>query len=272
MELILRRLPTRTTKADQAMRLASSARVWSCAGYQVVVLGGVGVLLGGVVCLPPGGDEWFCYHDRLSIAGNCRSRKASQAVILGSEYQFFQAESWFNMAFWCLGALAFWVVLAFQCCCGIWFYFGVVSPVYCLGVSVLIVMVFRFGSVYVMVVIAVVRFHFPFVAEVMFERMGLWLCGVCSKMHTVRSKCRHGKCSDFVPLPYCGDGVVRGLRTVKSLPPKCRVGFSRVLKWAVDKSMPGGSLQLVRVALAEPSPSWSNIDEENLDLGERNVK
>ncbi|GJY85800.1 ribonuclease H-like domain-containing protein [Tanacetum coccineum] len=31
--------------------------------------------------------------------------------------------------------------------------------------------------------------------------------------------------------------------------------------------MPGGSLQLVRVALAEPSPSWSNIDEENLDLG-----
>ncbi|GJW79511.1 putative reverse transcriptase domain-containing protein [Tanacetum coccineum] len=33
-----------------------------------------------------------------------------------------------------------------------------------------------------------------------------------------------------------------------------------------------GSLQLVREALAEPSPSWSNIDEENLDLGEQNIK
>ncbi|GJT06298.1 hypothetical protein Tco_0840760 [Tanacetum coccineum] len=36
--------------------------------------------------------------------------------------------------------------------------------------------------------------------------------------------------------------------------------------------MQGGSLQFVRETLAEPSPSWSNIDEENLDLGERNVK
>ncbi|GKE58804.1 putative reverse transcriptase domain-containing protein, partial [Tanacetum coccineum] len=31
-------------------------------------------------------------------------------------------------------------------------------------------------------------------------------------------------------------------------------------------------LQLVRETLPKPSPSWSNIDEENLDLGERNVK
>ncbi|GKD32075.1 hypothetical protein Tco_1242853 [Tanacetum coccineum] len=36
--------------------------------------------------------------------------------------------------------------------------------------------------------------------------------------------------------------------------------------------MQGGSLRLVRETLAEPSPSWSNINEENLDLGERNVK
>ncbi|GKF59455.1 hypothetical protein Tco_0176241, partial [Tanacetum coccineum] len=36
--------------------------------------------------------------------------------------------------------------------------------------------------------------------------------------------------------------------------------------------MSGGSLQLVRKTLAEPSHSWSNIDEENLDLGDRNVK
>ncbi|GKC05188.1 putative reverse transcriptase domain-containing protein, partial [Tanacetum coccineum] len=35
---------------------------------------------------------------------------------------------------------------------------------------------------------------------------------------------------------------------------------------------PGCSLQLMKEGLAEPSPSWSNIDEENLDVGERNVK
>ncbi|GKE32435.1 hypothetical protein Tco_1451757, partial [Tanacetum coccineum] len=29
---------------------------------------------------------------------------------------------------------------------------------------------------------------------------------------------------------------------------------------------PGGSLQLVKEALAEHSPSWSNIDEENLNV------
>nr|GEV40174.1 hypothetical protein [Tanacetum cinerariifolium] len=45
-------------------------------------------------------------------------------------------------------------------------------------------------------------------AEVTFKRMGLWLCGVCFKTHTVRSKCRHGS-SDFVPPPDCGDGIVR---------------------------------------------------------------
>ncbi|GJZ07123.1 hypothetical protein Tco_0540916 [Tanacetum coccineum] len=34
----------------------------------------------------------------------------------------------------------------------------------------------------------------------------------------------------------------------------------------------GGDLRLAKKALAEPSPSWLNIDEKNLDLGERNVK
>ncbi|GJV46010.1 hypothetical protein Tco_1430546 [Tanacetum coccineum] len=33
--------------------------------------------------------------------------------------------------------------------------------------------------------------------------------------------------------------------------------------------MPGGILQLVREALAEPSSSWSNINEDNLDLAVR---
>nr|GEW74104.1 hypothetical protein [Tanacetum cinerariifolium] len=48
------------------------------------------------------------------------------------------------------------------------------------------------------------------------------------------------------------------LCTVKSIPPRCRLRFSRVLKEALDK--------LLREALAEPSHSLSNIDEENLDL------
>ena len=112
-------------------------------------------------------------------------------------------------------------------------------------------------------------------AEVTLKRMGLWLCGGCFKTHTFRAKCRHGGGSDFVSPPDCGDGVVRfvlhdltkphapshaapvedlvsdefggfdlhlldtllskGLRTVKSIPPKCRLGFSRVLKGALDK-------------------------------------
>nr|GEX97058.1 hypothetical protein [Tanacetum cinerariifolium] len=116
-----------------------------------------------------------------------------------------------------------------------------------------------------------------------------------------------------------------GLRTVKSIPPKCCLRFSRVLKGALDKvicksddiscwvsllvlplcllktfvprsnlecksaikrqrqeesianairswSLPGGSLQLVRETLAEPYPQWSAIDEEGIDLSERNVK
>ncbi|GJT56033.1 hypothetical protein Tco_0991087 [Tanacetum coccineum] len=95
-------------------------------------------------------------------------------------------------------------------------------------------------------------------------------------------------------LPILDILLSKGLRTVKSTPLKCRLGFSLVLKGALDKVMctpddiscweesianairswgnPGGSLQLVKEALAEHSPSWSNIDEENLNVGERNVK
>ncbi|GJR84769.1 hypothetical protein Tco_0155554 [Tanacetum coccineum] len=128
---------------------------------------------------------------------------------------------------------------------------------------------------------------------------------VCFKTHTLRSKCRHGEGSDFVPPFDYGDGEVdhvdelvldehvgftvplldkllsKGLNTIKSIPSKFRLGFSRVLKGDLDKSIanairswgnPGGSLKLVSEALAEPSLLWSNVDEENLDLGEQNVK
>ncbi|GJY97152.1 putative reverse transcriptase domain-containing protein [Tanacetum coccineum] len=172
-------------------------------------------------------------------------------------------------------------------------------------------------------------------AEVTFKRMGLWLCGVCFKTHTLRSKCRHSN-FDFIPPPDCGDGIVRfvlydftkpsapsssdpldhvdglgqdmyggftltlldrllskGLRNVKSIPPKSRLGFSRVLKGALDKcksatkrqrqeeciasgirswGMPGGCLQLLRETLAEPALSLSDTLEEDLESNERNIK
>ncbi|GKB05421.1 hypothetical protein Tco_0833616 [Tanacetum coccineum] len=152
-------------------------------------------------------------------------------------------------------------------------------------------------------------------AEVTFKRMGLWLCGVCFKMHTVRFKCHHGS-SDFVPPLDCGNGIVRfvlydltkpsvpassdpdhvdalgqdvydgftltlldrllskGLRTVKSIPRKCRLGFSRVLKGALDKLIctPDEiSCWLLRETLAEPAP-LSSVLEEDLETSERNIK
>nr|GEV78183.1 reverse transcriptase domain-containing protein [Tanacetum cinerariifolium] len=109
----------------------------------------------------------------------------------------------------------------------------------------------------------IMRFHYPFVgrsgatmvvemrAEVTLKRMGLRLCGVCFKTHTLRAKCQNGK--DIVSPPDSGDGVVRfvlydltkpqapscskyiGQRTVRSIPPKCRLGFSQVLKGDLDK-------------------------------------
>nr|GEZ02301.1 hypothetical protein [Tanacetum cinerariifolium] len=93
-------------------------------------------------------------------------------------------------------------------------------------------------------------------------------------------------------MPLLDKFLPKGLRIIKSIPSKCRLGFSRVLKGAINKvictpddmsclsianairswGIPGGSLQLVREALAKPSPSWSNVDEEKLDLDEQNVK
>ncbi|GJW72951.1 hypothetical protein Tco_0132321 [Tanacetum coccineum] len=37
-------------------------------------------------------------------------------------------------------------------------------------------------------------------------------------------------------------------------------------------SLPGGSLQIMRETLAESSPPLSDVDEEDIDLGERNIK
>ncbi|GJS00068.1 hypothetical protein Tco_0316576 [Tanacetum coccineum] len=74
-------------------------------------------------------------------------------------------------------------------------------------------------------------------------------------------------------LPLLNRLLSKGLCTVKSIPPRCRLGFSKVWKGVLDKcksgiksqrqdesianaiqswGIPGGSLQLVREALAEP--------------------
>ncbi|GKB94938.1 hypothetical protein Tco_0981075, partial [Tanacetum coccineum] len=92
-------------------------------------------------------------------------------------------------------------------------------------------------------------------------------------------------------FPSSSEHLDQRLRTVKSIPLKCRLGFSRVLKEALDKSaikhqlqeesivnatrswsLPGGSLQVMRETLAESSPPLSDVDKEDIDLDEWNIK
>ncbi|GJS85915.1 putative reverse transcriptase domain-containing protein [Tanacetum coccineum] len=64
----------------------------------------------------------------------------------------------------------------------------------------------------------------------------------------------------------------KGLRTVKFIPPKCHLGFSRVLKEALDKVIctPDDiSCWVMRETLAESSPLLSDVDEEDIDLAVR---
>ncbi|GJV14006.1 hypothetical protein Tco_1359329 [Tanacetum coccineum] len=112
-------------------------------------------------------------------------------------------------------------------------------------------------------------------AELTLKRMGIWLFGVCFKTRTICIKCHHGNdlvpppdngngdvrfvLYDLTrpPVPSYSmldhvDGLLpielegftlslldslfsKGLCTVKSIPPKFRLGFSRVLKGALDK-------------------------------------
>ncbi|GJR78905.1 hypothetical protein Tco_0149690 [Tanacetum coccineum] len=142
-------------------------------------------------------------------------------------------------------------------------------------------------------------------AELAFKRIGLWLCGFVLYDLT---KPQVPSCSE--QLDHVGDEVhdlhggftlalldslfSKGLRTVKSIPSTRRLGFSRVLKGALDKvickpndiscweesivnairswGMPGSSLQLFRKTLAESSRNLSDVDDEDIDLGERNIK
>ncbi|GJW77688.1 hypothetical protein Tco_0139370, partial [Tanacetum coccineum] len=64
---------------------------------------------------------------------------------------------------------------------------------------------------------------------------------------------------------------LKRLRTIKSIPPKCRLGFSRALKGALDKVI-CGSLQLVRETLAESSLAMLDVDDEHLNIGDATLK
>ncbi|GKD00132.1 hypothetical protein Tco_1170406 [Tanacetum coccineum] len=140
--------------------------------------------------------------------------------------------------------------------------------------------------------------------EVTFKRMGIWLCGVCFKTHTIHAKCRHG--SEIVPPPDNGDGIVRFVLHDLIKPPVpsrsqldhvydllqaqpdgftlsvpvLEIGLfanrlhteesitNAIRSWGVL----GGSLQLVRETLAESGPPMLDLDGEDLDLSERNLK
>ncbi|GJU05089.1 hypothetical protein Tco_1121519 [Tanacetum coccineum] len=75
------------------------------------------------------------------------------------------------------------------------------------------------------------------VTKVLFKHTGLWLCRVCFKTHTFHAKCRHGDGSTFVPpqIVVMVRLLSKVLFMVKCIPPRCHLGFSRVLKGALDK-------------------------------------
>ncbi|GKD35174.1 hypothetical protein Tco_1250683, partial [Tanacetum coccineum] len=139
--------------------------------------------------------------------------------------------------------------------------------------------------------------------------MGIWLCGVCFKTHTIRTKCHHG--NDLVPPPDNGNGDVRfvlydlirppvpscsllddvdgwvsllvlPLCLLKTFCPKSILECKSANKFQRQEEsitsairswgVPGGSLQLVRETLAESAPPMLDLDGSDLDLTERNLK
>ncbi|CAL1377163.1 unnamed protein product [Linum trigynum] len=142
-------------------------------------------------------------------------------------------------------------------------------------------------------------------AETTLKQMGVWLCGVCLQTHSFRSKCRHDGDVVMEP-PDCDDDLVNfiiydiprppslsllvissyarvelvglsislldrlfsmGLRTVKSSPPKCRLGFARALKGALDDVgvSPGDlscwiCLLVLPLCVLKTFSPWSNLE------------
>ncbi|GJU02865.1 putative reverse transcriptase domain-containing protein, partial [Tanacetum coccineum] len=119
--------------------------------------------------------------------------------------------------------------------------------------------------------------------------LSISLVGLVLLTHTLWTKCRHGNGSDFMSPPDGGDGVVRFLLydLVKpQVSPYDRVndgvselhgGFTLVLLDSLFskglrtvKSLPPSVL--LRETLAEFSPTFLDVDDDDLDLGERNIK
>ncbi|GJV93972.1 putative reverse transcriptase domain-containing protein, partial [Tanacetum coccineum] len=120
-----------------------------------------------------------------------------------------------------------------------------------------------------------------------------------TKPHVPSSLEQLGHVDDLVQVQHGGFTLAildilfsKGLHTVKSIPPKCRLGFSRVLKEALDKVictpddiscwvsllvLPLCLLKTFRPRsyegdLAGYSPPLSDVDEEDIDLDEWNIK
>nr|GEX98100.1 hypothetical protein [Tanacetum cinerariifolium] len=103
--------------------------------------------------------------------------------------------------------------------------------------------------------------------------------------NTFRAKCRHGNGSDFVPPPDGGDGVFRFMiyDLAKPQAPPCSKQFEHVddgvsdlhggftlalldILFSKGLRTPGGSLQLLNETLAESSPTFLDVDDDDLDL------
>nr|GFA73522.1 putative reverse transcriptase domain-containing protein [Tanacetum cinerariifolium] len=119
-------------------------------------------------------------------------------------------------------------------------------------------------------------------AEVTLKQMRIWLCGVCFKTNTLRTKCRHG--TDFMPALDIGDGVFRFVLydLTKPLVPSCSQldnvdgllheqhdGFTLSF---LDSLFSNGLRTLVRETLAKSSSHMVDVDEGDLRLSEQNLK
>ncbi|GJV02597.1 hypothetical protein Tco_1336166 [Tanacetum coccineum] len=104
--------------------------------------------------------------------------------------------------------------------------------------------------------------------------MGIWLCGVCFKTHTIRIKCCHG--NDLVPPLDNGNGDVHFVLYDLTRPhvPSCS------LLDRVDVLLPiepkGFTLSLLdslfSKGLPESAPPMLDLDGSDHDLTERNLK
>nr|GFA61171.1 putative reverse transcriptase domain-containing protein [Tanacetum cinerariifolium] len=112
-------------------------------------------------------------------------------------------------------------------------------------------------------------------AELTLKHIGLWLCGFViydlAKPRVPSCSKQFDHVNDEVYDIHDGFTLVlfdsmfsKGLHNVKSIPSKCRLWFLHVLKGVLDK--------LLKETLAESSYTVLDVDDDDLDLGKRNIK